>query len=230
MKRKGILMLITSAFMIFSICLTPAAIFKIQDYQLNIQTFACESSTGKLSTSARDIPLVQALWERKPLSEDFYLPYFTLMQSDITLDGTFTENPTFQELEELHKAGVLPAEAIENTMVISINSADISEINQYVIKLVSTGEVEFQHGSFIKRYSIESTLGKVTSLHLFNQNNMFNGTSFDQIIKSYVAYLGLDVLDDWEYKGSYAESKDARLIIICTLQEDLFFLSIITNS
>jgi len=229
MKLKGMLIMIASAGLVAAICLTPAAVFRLQDYRLNSKFFTAEPQTGKLSASARDIPLVQALWESKPVSEGFYLPHFTLMDADGVFKETFVEEPIFKEFEALHNAGVLPAEALGNVMIISINSMDSSEISGYITRFISNGVVKFNSGGLTKRYSVVSTLGKITALNLLNQNNVFSGISFDRIIKAYVAYLGLDILDDWEYKGSYAESKGAKLAVLCSLQDDLFTLLVAAN-
>lgn len=215
MKHKGLLILLTAVIITFGICVAPAAIFKIQDYKLTAKAFPYNSPTEKLSPKALDIALVRALRERKQDYQKIYEADFSLSYQDEY--STEEYEVISAQLKALEAEGVLPVDSVSNRDAFGFYYSEIAtgiKNKVYLVKVVSN------------LYPIEVTNEKITQLTLPNIDNEFSSLNTTRVIKSYLSYLGLDILEDWEYKGSYAQSTDAGLKVICLVDNDFFTLGV----
>ena len=77
---------------------------------------------------------------------------------------------------------------------------------------------------------IEKKTGKIIKLVL-NKENLCDTIEKKEIMKNYIQYLGLNIIDDWKYDNNIMESKkaDISVILVEDVKNDVNILSVHTN-
>lgn len=233
MKHK---LLIFGAFLVilFSFCM-PQLLFQMEDLNREKQVFTVEKMKSKLDVQAEKIYLVKAIhamnnsYRNVQISKKeavYYgnnMPYVgqTLTVAEEEADD---ESVTYlkSELLKLEKGNVLKdlnlasAEFEIETRDFLYSNAE----NEYSMKQSRLKNEEYE-----LNIETERKTGKILCL-FFPREKLQTNMEMEEILRNYVQYLELYIMDDWKFEDKTLKSEKAQLAVYFVQSEEKNILSI----
>lgn len=222
---KNILICLISAVIIILTFITPNILFKIEDMQSYRRVYSKTKIESKIDVQAQKIHLVKTIHS----IEDGYLNLKVnnmygvskLIESE-EMDALLTK--CFLEIQSLKDNNVIQKTIINNSRKINRYESQERVYNdakkEYTITQIYLN-IENQ-----ERINIEIE-GKTGKILLYSSSiKEIEGIEEEKILKNYIEYLGLSIIDDWEYTNNMLVSEKAKLSAILAYYDEAFYLSI----
>ena len=232
MKDK-ILILAVFVIVVFSFVL-PEWLFKIEDLNWEKRIFSVEKPKSKIDVQAEKIYLVKAIHdinesyrnvkisEREPVYYNDNISYvesasaMTIVQSkeqdenimnNVKSELLKLENGNI--LKELHLEKDFPGDDIQMSDFIYSNQE-----NEYILK-----QVYWKNGAYELKLELEEKTGKILSLY-FPKEKFGENSDMEEILRNYIQYLDLYIIDDWEFENHLLKSEKAQLVVALIQNEN----------
>lgn len=238
MKSK-ILILFVFVIVIVSFFL-PEWLFKIEDLNAEKQIFSVQKPKSKIDVQVEKIYLVKAIHdmnesyrnvkisEKEPVYYEDNTAYVEAVPTTIIAQGQ-DENVMDNlknELLKLENGNILRDLHLETDFAgFDIEMGDFiysNRENEYVIK-----QVYLKDEAYELKLEIEDKTGKILSV-FFPKEKLQADIDREEILKNYVQYLDLYIIDDWKFENNMLKSEKAQLVVGLIQNEDEYLLSIQT--
>ena len=238
--KNFIIYIIVSAIILASFKI-PELLLELENNNIEIAVYEKESNKRKIDIETEEIYLVKAI-------------------HDIENENGFVEISSTQLVEEYSIKTI-------NTETINMNDnmySELLKLNEYDIlktieinenDIIEVGLTEKKYKIKENEYSINSVLVKVDNEEfmleieektekilniVMEKDYLYGEISKEEIMKNYVKYLGLDIIDDWkfeekiinsekyhwEFANNMLKSEKAGLVVNLVENEDSYILSI----
>lgn len=226
MNKLGKIVLITALgiFCVITTVFAPMAAFRHIDNLTMDQQLQIEAIDNEIEVLGDDIPLVENM--HKILSD-------TSEQEQSTESSDFASMNT--DMEQFLKNVAFPneiGEAFARLNPSEMNqNGDVFRKNEK--KTYSFLYISSQQSVIECQYTVEKETGKIIYFYAFlasSENETIDGReeSFDRkkAMESYITYLNLDILGDWEYNGNRYHSKKAGFYVNAEYLPDQRYYSV----
>lgn len=209
-----VLIIVISSFTIPNILLK----FKKYDFEMSVE------KEGSISAEVEDIYLVKlihSIEESKQISLSSNIKSGEVIEFAHTY-GNEEINSFEKQIIELQDCGILKQKEIRAGKVISVNKIYSGDDTEYVISNVTLNldGKNYEMGA-------EQKTGKILSLS-FDKEELNTEISEEDILRNYIEYLNLHVIDDWTYEDNVLKSEKAKLVVILLKNGDKRLLCINT--
>ncbi len=205
----------------------PEILIGIENKQIEKEVYEKEKNENSLDVEAEEIYLVKAIHSMESGN------YMITLNSENMKNGKSvlievsknTKNDVEEELLKLKQYNILgnfEYNDTEEMQIGIINKVYRSEEDQYQIDsfFLKIGNNEY----YIDR---EYKTGKILCVG-FKKEDTSICSSKEELMKNYIQYLNLYIIDDWKYEDDMCISQKANLVINLVEDQDMFILSIHT--
>lgn len=220
--KNGIVYLLVLLMIIFSFQM-PQILFEMEDASRSKMIFKREKTGSKIDVQAENIYLVKAIHDMK--EGRFYVkiaPYKEVEvvemspKETISLVKQWEGTRLKEELEKLQKDGILKnVEMHENSPMTQTEKWYHKEEKNYQTDIFSNGEVLAE---------VERKTGKCIMLSF--PKEMLADLDKQEVMKNYIQYLDLYIVDDWQFQNSKMVSQKAQLEVTLVMNEENCILEI----
>lgn len=219
--KNGIIELLV-CIIIFASFKMPEKLLKMENDKIQLAIYEKEKDETTIDVEAEEIYLVKAIHDME--SEESSVEITS--SSEIVEKIIFVEEPKdttsiYKELQRLKEYNILKELEIKNHEIELINKFYQRENRRYGIEtflLIGENEATFK---------VEQKTGKILELAI-RKDKIIN-TSKEEIMKNYVQYLDLYIIDDWKFENNMLKSEKAQLIVnLITSQKSEFNYAILT--
>lgn len=204
--------------------------FQLEDSNMNQEMYKRARKETKIDVQAEKIYLVNAI-------HSIGLGYYNV------------ETDQYKEYE-ITRQGVVEVAEVEKTRkenIIDELKNEVSQMEEYQILNHPFEEENTEYKSFAilrkeyNQYNVESIYAKSETCELhaeieektgkiilirFHQSNMNLNHGIEEIMRNYVKYLDLYIIDDWEMENGMLKSEKAQLAVVLTTSGDSCLLTI----
>lgn len=235
MKNK-ILILLSFMIILFSFFL-PRLLFEIEDFNRESQVFSVAKAKSKIDVQAEKIYLVKAIhainesYRNVQISrkETVYYGDKTSVKEAPTMVMTSAQMQDEDVIKHL-KNELLKLENGNILKSLNLNSAAFEiETRDF---LYSNGENEYsmkqsrlKNEAYELNIETEHKTGKILCL-FFPREKLQTEVEIEEILRSYVQYLELYIMDDWKFEDKTLKSEKAQLTVHFVQSEETYILSI----
>ncbi len=204
-KRRGnVITMFAILFVVFSF-LVPEILLSMQEKQLEEKVFTREKKESKLDVEAEKIYLVRAIHEIEEVSnliaiEKWHEVYTT--SKGQKEDFKLTE--VGKQMEKLEEFQILQGTGIDIPSNYSVYSNTTGYRNNQKEYLLGNVQVEIEGNKY--ELVMESKTGKILTIVLPKEKICEERTK-QEILESFLHYLDLYIIDDWEYKEENLQSQ-----------------------
>lgn len=222
MKLKN--MIITgSIFIIIILSFTiPTILFEIQDMVMEKEVYKRGRIEGKIDVQAEKIYLVQAIQKRGYNIEIGNPNKKELIQYAISDEYNSADTVIEKELLSLKNYNVLDGELKRSNCETNIGIIDkrYSNVNNsYIINCI-----ELVNDDTSISIEMENKTEKILYIR-FDKYRMLD-LEVEELMRNYVKYLDLYIIDDWKFEDGMLKSEKAQLAISLTENKESYDLSI----
>lgn len=213
---KNIIIYVFVFIIIFSSFKIPKIILQIENKNIEKAVYEKVQEKNSIDIEAEKIYLVKAIHNIDEYSA------FAINQSIKTgeifvSDIENLNEPIYRELMKLKEINILKDINEEGNCRMSfINKLYETADNEYTIKNVLL-EVEGNNYEL----DVEEKTGKILSVFFKNEN-----IDKEEVMRKYVQYLDLHIIDDWKFENDKLRSEKAELVINLSEFDGNYFLSI----
>lgn len=218
----------------------PEWLFKIEDLNEEKQIFLVEKSKSKIDVQVEKIYLVKAIHdmneeyrnvrisEKEPVYYEDNTAYVEAVPTTIIAqaqDENVMDNLK-DELLKLENGNILKDLHLETDFAgFDIEMGDFiysNRENEYIIK-----QVYLKDEAYELKLEIEDKTGKILSL-FFPKEKLQADIDIEEILRNYIQYLDLYIIDDWRFENNLLKSEKAQLVVSLIQNEKEYLLSIQT--
>lgn len=197
-RRKGNILTILVILFVCISFLVPGILLSLQEKQLEEQVFTRAKKESKLDVEAEKIYLVKAIHDIEEGSnlitvENWHKVYTTAKNTK----EEFRLTEIGKQIEKLENLQILQDTGIDRPTQYSVHSNTTGYQDKEGQYFLGNIQVEIEQD----RYEgvMESKTCKFLSL-AFQKEKLYEGRSKKEILESFIQYLDLYIIDDWEYK------------------------------
>lgn len=210
----------------------PEILVEIENNHIQKKVYEQEKSTSSIDVEAQKIYLVKAIHSTE---EGNYMLTLSSNQSrkgksfrvEVANEDTTTKHEIENEILKLKEWHIL--ENYENNPVDEIQIGIVNKVyennnNQYKINslYLKLGEKEYQ----VER---EDKTGKIL-VGAYPKEVFSTCISKEEIMRNYIQYLDLYIIDDWKYEDNMLKSEKAKLVVNLVDVGEVSILSIHTTN
>lgn len=207
----------------------PAIMLKQDENAFGIIVYK-EIPQRAITTNVKNIYLVKAIHDiESAVAQEKIDSKSTIVKRTILVEKN-NENMKNNIEKEIQK---LAEKNIMKNIFEKVDNYDM-EVNERILKKdnieYTVNVMEFKINSQEYEFEIESKSGKI--LAMFIDKDCINPNfSKQEILEIYISYLGLDIIDDWNYENYWLTSKKADLIVTLAGNEEQnkYIMSIHSN-
>lgn len=225
---KNIIIYIFVCIIILTSFKLPEILCEIIDDNIEIAVYEKEKDKNKLGVEVEEIYLVKAIHDIEKedssvkISSSKVAEVFSLVES---VEGnTKITQSIYKELIKLKDYNILKAfEVNENDYckIELINKSYKKDSNEYTLNTISLQINDEQYN-----LEIENKTGKILYI-TFDKDNI-DDKAQEEIMKNYIEYLDLYIIDDWNFENNMLKSEKADLVVNLVESGDHYILSIHT--
>lgn len=188
---------------------------------IEIAVYEKEKIKSTIDVEAEKIYLVKAIHDieseksKVAISSSDILEKFTLVEVN-----TKTTNDIYKELLKLKEYNILNNFETNENFNYKVGLVDKfynEEGSEYIIN-----SIDFQVNNDKYKLEIESKTGKI--LYIVFEDNLYS--SKEEIMRNYIKYLDLYIIDDWKMENNMLKSEKAELVVSLIENENHYILSI----
>lgn len=211
---KNVLIVLSGFIIILFSFFMPKLFFKLEDLSREKEIFAKAKKESKIDVEAEKIYLVRTIHDIYDFENKKITAYYgngkEVVTSATTRVDTGNKSPTQEIKEEISK--LFSSNILENKI-------DFNQILYYTERLnvfykeysVLNVSITIEEYSYLD-FSIESKTGKIIAI-AFNQESYQKNIEKSELLKNYVKYLDLDIIDDWKFEENVLKSEKAQLVV-----------------
>lgn len=215
MNFKNIIIYVLVVFIIIASLKIPEILFEVENKNLEKKVFKKEKIESKIQAEAENIYLVKAL--RDISSDDTIVAIgsnekigkYVLVESENNLPNNVYD--IYKEILKLKDFGIIKDFSLENN-----ENSTISMINRYYENKSNKYEITgFEIDSKGKKYEFvtENKTGKLIIFCCPKEDvNIDNSNSLETLLRNYIKYLDLYIIDDWKFENGLLKSEKAGLV------------------
>lgn len=218
--------------LVIVILILPNVIFKIQDKTIDNMKYEVQERQTKLNVEVEDIYLVKAI----------HKGYYDIAITDVNTMQTKT-------ISEYKNGNVEYGKFVQD---IEKELYKLKSDNVITLEILSNQDEKIEVGLLTKRYldkkteysmdcinitagntyiniQMENKTKKLLYIEFGSKNNedkFFGDISKEEILRNYVKYLDLYIIDDWTYENETLKSEKASLVVTLKQNEQSYELSI----
>lgn len=197
-------------FVLLTICasfILPDLFLKMKKYDIQIAI----AKTNSIDVETEKIYLVKAIHDmEKKISTVKISPNNEPVWEKINKTEEKEEMGFFKEMRKLQEYGVLgKAEILDSNDILMNTINRYYEFNKdkYIIHVTYAEDKKNLIGG-----EVEDKTGKLLYV-VFKKEDIVEGKSIEEIMRNYVKYLDLYIIDDWKYEYRVLKSEKAQLIV-----------------
>lgn len=191
----------------------PNALFKLEDFTMEKLCYKIDNVQSKIDVQAEDIYLVKAIHGQDYNMEIVSKSSEYELASVIKTSDIESSDPKIltlkNELIKLKQYNVVD-NTLKDNEYIKIAMFDKNYSNN-VIKY-SLNCIEFIQDNKSKSVAIESKTGKILYVE-FDKDKMSQEISREEIMRNYIKYLDLYIIDDWKLEDNKLQSEKSQLAV-----------------
>ena len=228
MKIKNMIIYLLFCIAILILFRTPEYLLKIEENNIENEVYEKKKIDQKIDIQTEKIYLVKAIHEMESDNSKVEISSSQTQKSWILAESSFTEenesipNVSKKQLQKLKEFNIL-------------KNFDIEEDSNYNVRLISKiyqGEenyaidnIFFTTTNELYNIEMEEKTGKILFIN-FAKEDIFDGSTKEEILINYVKYLDLYIIDDWHYENDVLKSDKAGLVVSLLANETRYILSI----
>lgn len=222
-RIKNLFIFLFSIIVIFILFRAPEEIFKILDERETNKIYKIEKTESKIDVEAEKIYLVRAIHDMNKGSNAVSItqskePEWKILnkvedkEQPEKFIGLFKEILKLQECHILGKVAILDSDRIAMNIINTYYKVDNDEYKYMMRSVFAEDKTNIIGGE------IEEKTGKLLYV-VFEKEDIIEELSAEEIMRNYVRYLDLYIIDDWKYEDEILKSEKAQLVV--SLKETL---------
>lgn len=230
MKIKNMIIYFLFCIAILILFRTPEYLLKIEENNIENEVYEKKKIDQKIDIQTEKIYLVKAIHDME--SDDFKVQISSSQKSWILV-----ESPSAEENEK--KVDSIPNVSKKQLQKLKefniLRNFNIDKDSKYNVKLISKtyqGEenyaidnIFFTTTNELYNIEMEEKTEKILFIN-FAKEDIFDGSTKEEILINYVKYLDLYIIDDWYYENDVLKSDKAGLVVSLLENETRYILSI----
>lgn len=228
-KLKGLIIYVLAFFVIFASFKIPEILFNIKTSNIEMAIYEKEKFKNAIDVEAEKIYLVKAIHDIE--SEESIIQ---ISSSEVTGKYIFVEGQG-ETAEGLNKAYKELLKLQEYSIVKGVEENDkYNCVYGIAYRTYRKGNKEYWvNGTWInyedKKYDfgVEVKTGKILDITI-SKDILNNQISKEELMKNYVKYLDLYIIDDWRFENNILKSEKAKLYVSLLESEEKYILGIRT--
>lgn len=223
-KIRNTIIYIIVFIIIIASFIIPKILLQLQETNTEIEVYTGDKKEKQIDIEAEEIYLVKAIHEIEK-SKNITTEYSNYKVEKVE-DGIVSKN-IFDEVDKLQEYNILPKTTGEKKLNQNIgigimNKHYTQEENKYII---TTASIETEGCRYY--LELEGKTGKAINVIIEKSNeNLYQTMDKQQILKNYIKYLDLFIINDWEFKNNFMKSEKAKLIVSLAKSDEMYILSI----
>lgn len=235
MKKKisNIIIYIIVVIIILASFIIPSLLFEMQELDIEMAVYNNDNieNNKKLSVEAEDIYLVKAIHDIE--SEKIGVTIQSaetsekiLTTNDVNSDKISEIKKEIEKLEEYNIINNVESSSKSKLLIGIINKVYQKDKIKYTINNVSLTQDNYNY-----QMDVEEKTGKIIRLAI-TKDKLNNEIETKEILKNYIQYLDLYIIDDWVFEDNMMKSQKADLVVnlIESVNDEICMLSINSNT
>ena len=220
----------------------PNILFNIEDYKTLNLVFRKEKTIGKIDVQAKNIYIVKAIHDiqdkhlnvkigniikstnsYQKIETNSLISYSEVytFNNDITVKKIIDEISKLKNNEIINKMPIIDE---ENKCVFNIIDKKYQSYKiEYILNIVTIDSEEFK-----AKLEIEEKTGKIITM-AYLDDIINHNLDKETILRNYVKYLDLYVIDDWKFQNDVLESEKAKIMLKLETSNNESVISINSN-
>ncbi len=214
----------------------PELLFKANEKWIETRVFEKKQRQSTIDIEAEKVYLVKAIHDMENSNKSVVVSSKSIASSgtiekvNSIKDENRVESQLAKELAKFSEFHILDDFQITETGTSQIDTIDRfyqNDDRQYVIT-----DVFFKENAYFEELKIENKTKKILSLSFFSEHDQWDVTKKEEIMRNYVQYLDLYIMDDWQFENGCLSSQKAQLVIylVHNLKKHVYCLSIHSDS
>ena len=224
--------LIVGVIVFLSFCI-PNILFKIEDLNTEMVSYKKEKVVNRINVEAENIYLVKAIHDIQDGNLNLNLKSMAKSVNAVESQKTVEDEGKFEadirkELGKMSEAKVLNNMIANNKKIeIDYKMNEREYINyEKTYKIIQVKIILSQSEYML--IEIEEKTGKI--IYISSNSDMIKDIDKEEILRNYIKYLDLYIIDDWPFENNVLISEKAELIVSIVSYEDMHILSVCSTS
>lgn len=225
-KISNLIIYIIVFVIIFASFIIPNLLCEMQEDNIQMAVYEKENQESNINVEAEKIYLVQAIHNIE--KEDMRVMIASsdikekIVESNVKDVNEIKDKDIEKQILKLKEYNI-----IKNFEVINNSKATIRIID----KIYQKNKLEYMINTILLnvddyKYQIEVENKTEKILSLLTKNNLNSDISKEELMRKYIDYLDLHIIDDWFYEDSMLKSSKAGLVVNLVESGDYYILSI----
>lgn len=230
MKIKNMIIYLLFCIAILILFRTPEYLLKIEENNIENEVYEKKKIDQKIDIQTEKIYLVKAIHDME--SDDSKVQISSSQESWILVESPSTEENE-KEVDSIPNVSKKQLQKLKEFNI--LRNFNIDKDSKYNVKLISKtyqGEenyaidnIFFTTTNELYNIEMEEKTGKILFIN-FAKEDIYDGSSKEEILINYVKYLDLYIIDDWHYENDVLKSDKAGLVVSLLTNETRYILSI----
>lgn len=208
MRIRNVIIISIAFLIIILSFIIPSELIQIQDTIMRNEIYKRGRIEGKIDIQAEKIYLVKAI---HVIGSNIQISNANKIQ---TVEVADTYNDTIynvfeNELKKLENYNILDTKEKSSDKYINIGVLDKKYLNREMEVTINC--IEYESGNTRISTQMENKTGKVIYI-MFNKDKILSDNK-ENIMRNYIKYLELYIIDDWKFENDILKSEKAQLTV-----------------
>lgn len=226
-KISNLIIYIIVFVIIIASFIIPNLLCEMQENNIQMAVYEKENQESNINVEAEKIYLVQAIHNIE--KEDMRVMIASsdikekIVESDVKDVNEIKNKDIEKQILKLKEYNIIKNFEVTNNSKSTIRIIDkIYQKNklEYMINTISLNVDDYKY-----QIEVENKTEKILSL-LTQKNNLNSDISKEELMRKYIDYLDLHIIDDWFYEDSMLKSSKAGLVVNLVESGKYYILSI----
>ena len=211
-KIKNIIIYISVTIIVFVSFKIPEIILEQENNDIEIEVYEKEKNKSKIDVEAEKIYLVKAIHDMEnddstvSISPSGIEEYFTTVES---INENIERTDLEKELKKLKEYNIL--KKFETTTDSDISISVINKFYKNSNNKYTINNISLENNNQKYELDIENKTKKILCVSL-EKDNLYSNNK-EEIMKNYIKYLYLYIIDDWKFVDNMLKSEKAQLVV-----------------
>lgn len=211
-KIKNIIIYISVTIIVFASFKIPEILLEQENNDIEIEVYEKEKNKSKIDVEAEKIYLVKAIHDMEnddstvSISPSGIEEYFTTVES---INENIERTDLEKELKKLKEYNIL--KNFETTTDSDISISVINKFYKNSNSKYTINNISLENNNQKYELDIENKTKKILCVTL-EKDNLYSNNK-EEIMKNYIKYLDLYIIDDWKFVDNMLKSEKAQLVV-----------------
>ena len=208
MRIRNVIIISIAFLIIILSFIIPSELIQIQDTIMRNEIYKRGRIEGKIDIQAEKIYLVKAI---HVIGSNIQISNANKIQT-VEVADTYNDsiyNVFENELKKLENYNILDTKEKSSDKYINIGVLDKKYLNREMEVTINC--IEYESGNTRISTQMENKTGKVIYI-MFNKDKILSDNK-ENIMRNYIKYLDLYIIDDWKFENDILKSEKAQLTV-----------------